>query len=61
MILSKVNKTIFTILCIVCLVSVSGFTFAQKINKKDDQGKKQGHWIYFGKDRPGTGFQRKEK
>lgn len=56
MILSKVNKTIFTTLCIVCLVSVSGFTFAQKINKKDDQGKKQGHWIYFGKDRPGTGF-----
>ena len=38
------------------MVTISGFTFAQKINKKDEQGKKQGHWIYFGKDRPGTGF-----
>ncbi len=56
MIRSKVNKTFFLKLCIICMVTISGFTFAQKINKKDEQGKKQGHWIYFGKDRPGTGF-----
>lgn len=27
-----------------------------KINQKDDGGKKQGKWIYFGKDRPSEGF-----
>jgi antitoxin component YwqK of YwqJK toxin-antitoxin module len=27
-----------------------------KINWKDDQGRKQGHWIIFGKDRPEQGF-----
>ncbi len=27
-----------------------------KINQKDSQGKKQGRWIYFGKDRPEEGF-----
>jgi len=27
-----------------------------KINKKDAQGKKQGKWIYFGKDRPQEGY-----
>jgi antitoxin component YwqK of YwqJK toxin-antitoxin module len=26
------------------------------INKKDGQGRKQGHWIYFGKDRPQEGY-----
>ena len=56
MIRTKVNNTFFLILCIVCMVTISGLTFAQKINKKDDQGKKQGHWIYVGKDRPGAGF-----
>ena len=25
-------------------------------NKRDLKGKKQGHWIYYGKDRPGLGF-----
>lgn len=28
----------------------------EKLNKKDAQGKKQGKWIYFGKDRPEEGF-----
>jgi antitoxin component YwqK of YwqJK toxin-antitoxin module len=27
-----------------------------KINQKDPQGKKQGKWIYFGKDRPSEGY-----
>lgn len=30
--------------------------YAQKINKKDSEGKKQGKWIYFGKDRPNSGY-----
>jgi antitoxin component YwqK of YwqJK toxin-antitoxin module len=34
----------------------SGSLYAQKINKKDSDGKKQGKWIYFGKDRPNQGF-----
>jgi antitoxin component YwqK of YwqJK toxin-antitoxin module len=28
----------------------------EKINKKDSKGKKQGKWIYFGKDRPEEGY-----
>ncbi len=28
----------------------------EKLNKKDSQGKKQGKWIYFGKDRPEEGY-----
>ena len=28
----------------------------EKLNQKDTQGKKQGKWIYFGKDRPAEGF-----
>lgn len=27
-----------------------------KINQKDNQGRKQGRWIYFGKDRPEKGY-----
>lgn len=27
-----------------------------KLNQKDSQGKKQGRWIYFGKDRPQEGY-----
>ncbi len=26
------------------------------INKKDSEGRKQGHWIYYGKDRPQEGY-----
>jgi len=32
------------------------FGFKKKINQKDDEGKKQGHWIYYGKDRPESGI-----
>jgi antitoxin component YwqK of YwqJK toxin-antitoxin module len=28
----------------------------EKINQKDGEGKKQGRWIYFGKDRPQEGY-----
>lgn len=28
----------------------------EKLNQKDTQGKKQGKWVYFGKDRPAEGF-----
>lgn len=28
----------------------------QDINKKDEQGRKQGKWIYYGKDQPSKGF-----
>lgn len=28
----------------------------EKTNKKDNEGKKQGKWIYFGKDRPSEGY-----
>ena len=28
----------------------------KKINKVDDEGRKQGRWIYFGKDRPDLGY-----
>lgn len=57
-----------TILLILSFVSLTGFilgrtgmhgsnTFTQDdINKKDDKGKKQGKWIYFGKDRPQEGY-----
>lgn len=27
-----------------------------EINQRDDNGRKQGKWIYFGKDRPTSGF-----
>lgn len=38
------------------LVSVSFLTFAQDtINQRDEKGLKQGHWIYYGKDRPESG------
>ncbi len=28
----------------------------EKINKKDQKGKKQGKWVYYGKDRPSEGY-----
>jgi hypothetical protein len=28
----------------------------QKVNQRDKEGRKQGHWIYFGKDRPEEGY-----
>lgn len=59
------RKHIFSILLILL---TSGFTFAttpgysgghqgdQDINKKDDQGRKQGKWIFYGKDQPNKGY-----
>ena len=36
---------------------LSFFVYSQKeINKLDNKGKKQGHWIFYGKDRPGFGI-----
>ena len=40
--------------------SIAAFSFVQngdqtEINQKDATGKKQGKWIYFGKDRPAEG------
>ena len=49
------KKNIFIlIVCFLTLVSTS--FYAQKINKTDKEGKKQGKWIYFGKDRPEAGY-----
>lgn len=45
-------KTVFLLLLLPICV------FAQTeppINQKDSLGKKQGHWIYYGKDRPDAG------
>jgi len=38
-----------------CLVNVNCFSQAQ-LNFIDSLGRKQGHWIYFGKDRPDSGI-----
>jgi hypothetical protein len=37
---------------------LSGISFCQNdtINQRDDQGKKQGYWINYGKDRPELGY-----
>ena len=37
-------------------ISYGGYSQDDKINKKDSQGRKQGKWIYFGKDRPQEGY-----
>ena len=36
--------------------SVSAFDQDDKLNKTDSEGKKQGRWIYFGRDRPEEGY-----
>lgn len=51
----------FYILFLFFAISFTSFAFASqnqddKINKKDAQGKKQGRWIYYGKDRPEEGY-----
>ncbi|MEN9441651.1 MAG: hypothetical protein RLZ33_1728 [Bacteroidota bacterium] len=35
---------------------VSGICQNDTINQKDENDRKQGHWIYYGKDRPGSGY-----
>ena len=37
------------------------YSYGQKVNKKDETGKKQGKWVYFGKDRPNAGYPEKGK
>ena len=44
------------IICVLILGLTPGNAFGQKTNKKDSGGKKQGKWIYFGKDRPNFGY-----
>lgn len=50
---------------IICLIflgvlitpqALAEYTQDEKINRKDAEGKKQGRWIYFGKDRPQEGY-----
>lgn len=54
-----VKKFILSFMLFGFTVNTSVFasvTQDEKQNKKDNQGKKQGRWIYFGKDRPEEGF-----
>lgn len=46
------------ILSCVLLFSFNFHSYSQNdtINQVDDQGRKQGHWIYYGKDRPQSGY-----
>ena len=37
-------------------IALAQLSQIEKLNQKDTQGKKQGRWIYFGKDRPAEGF-----
>lgn len=52
------GKLIFFLVFLgVSLTSAAHVEYNQdEINKKDNQGKKQGKWIYFGKDRPQEGY-----
>ena len=38
------------------LLSISAFAQNDTINQVDENGRKQGHWIYYGKDRPDYGY-----
>ena len=46
----------FIIILFSLLVSFVGYSQNDTINQIDDEGKKQGHWIYYGKDRPAAGY-----
>jgi antitoxin component YwqK of YwqJK toxin-antitoxin module len=48
------NRT-YLLLIVVVLTAASNM-YAQKVNKTDKEGKKQGKWIYLGKDRPDAGY-----
>jgi antitoxin component YwqK of YwqJK toxin-antitoxin module len=48
-------KKICTLLVVV-LLTITNSVYAQKVNKTDKEGKKQGKWIYLGKDRPDAGY-----
>lgn len=45
----------FVMFCQITFASVNGDQDG-KTNKKDADGRKQGNWIYFGKDRPSEGY-----
>jgi antitoxin component YwqK of YwqJK toxin-antitoxin module len=49
------KKNILVLISLI-LTMVGSSLFAQKVNKTDKEGKKQGKWIYFGKDRPESGY-----
>jgi len=49
------KKNILVLISLI-LTMVGSPLFAQKVNKTDKEGKKQGKWIYFGKDRPDAGY-----
>jgi antitoxin component YwqK of YwqJK toxin-antitoxin module len=49
------KKNILVLISLI-LTMVGTPLFAQKVNKTDKEGKKQGKWIYFGKDRPDAGY-----
>jgi antitoxin component YwqK of YwqJK toxin-antitoxin module len=55
-----VGKLILSMLFIGCLMTpqllAASHTQDDKINQKSADGKKQGKWIYFGKDRPQEGY-----
>jgi antitoxin component YwqK of YwqJK toxin-antitoxin module len=38
------------------LISTALFGQNDTINQRDENGRKQGHWIYYGKDRPTSGY-----
>jgi antitoxin component YwqK of YwqJK toxin-antitoxin module len=43
--------------CALANFAIDNFNYqGDKINKKDASGKKQGKWIYYGKDRPDEGY-----
>lgn len=51
------HKCSLSLLALFFLISIGVHANDQdKINWKDDQGRKQGHWIIFGKDRPEQGI-----
>ncbi|NRA10936.1 MAG: hypothetical protein HRT57_03150 [Crocinitomicaceae bacterium] len=45
-----------TILLFSILISFQGYSQNDTINQTDENGKKQGYWVYYGKDRPEAGY-----
>jgi hypothetical protein len=64
LVIMKLRKLLMTLLSlfVVCTLATN-YSFSHfddnhqngEINKKDEEGRKQGKWIYFGKDRPNSG------
>ena len=53
-------KIVFIVFFVV-FGTTNEYSYGQKVNKKDESGKKQGKWVYFGKDRPNAGYPQKGK